>query len=137
MGTHKKILGVTYIIWGILCVLGFVFASVLVAGVLPIFIQEEEFQMVSQFIPYILGFILLPIATFSIIGGVGVLNNKDWGLTILLVLGIMLLLCYPIGTIIGIYAILVYYDDHRKKNTVQGSEVTTADTGASAQDGPN
>jgi len=32
------------------------------------------------------------------------------------------LLCYPIGTILGIYAILVYYDDHRKKNSVATTE---------------
>ena len=128
MGTHKKILGVVFIIWGILCTLGFVFASVIVSSVLPVFIEEEEFRVISQFVPYILGFILLPIAALSIVGGIGVLNQKEWAITLLLVVGILLLLCYPIGTILGIYAILVYYDDHRKKNNPVASETPATPT---------
>jgi len=122
MGPHKKILGVVYIVWGILCILGFIFASVLITSVLPVFIQEEEFRTFSQFIPFVLGFILLPIAALSIIGGIGVLSQKEWAMTLILVVGILLLLCYPIGTILGIYALLVYYDDHRKKNSVTTTE---------------
>lgn len=118
MATHKKILGVVYIVWGILCALGFIFASVLISSVLPVFIQDEEFRVISQFIPYVLGFILLPIAVLSLVGGIGVVNGKDWALTLVLVVGILLLLCYPIGTALGVYAILVYYDDHRKKKSV-------------------
>jgi len=118
MGSHKKILGVVFIVWGILCALVFVFASVVIASVLPVFIQQEEFRTISEFIPFILGFVLLPIAALSIIGGIGVLNHKEWAMTLILVVGILLLFCYPIGTILGIYAILVYYDDHRKKNSV-------------------
>ena len=128
MGTHKKILGVVFIVWGILCTLGFIFASVIVSSVLPVFIEHEELRVISQFLPYVLGFILLPIAALSILGGIGVLNQKDWAMTLLLVVGILLLLCYPTGTILGIYAILVYYDDHRKKSTVTNSESSATPT---------
>ncbi len=124
MGTHYKILGVVYIVWGILCILGFIFASVLITSVLPVFIQHENFRMASQFVPYVLGFVLLPIAILSIVGGIGVLNQKGWAMTLLLIVGILLLLAYPIGTILGIYAILVYYDDQRRKQT--GTTVSTS-----------
>ena len=128
MGTHKKILGVVFIVWGILCTLGFIFASVIVSSVLPVFIEHEEFRVISQFVPYVLGFILLPIAALSILGGIGVLNRKEWAMTLVLVVGILLLLCYPIGTILGIYAILVYYDDHRKKSSITNSESSATPT---------
>jgi hypothetical protein len=119
MEVHKRILAILYIISGSLQILGMLFVTAFLSTLIP-FIMEEAgpdaewvFVWLVPFIRIIAAVIILFFAIPSIIGGIGLMNNKPWALTLLLVLGCFKLFSFPIGTAIGIYTIYVYSQDQK------------------------
>jgi hypothetical protein len=119
MEVHKRILAILYIISGSLQILGMLFVAAFISIIIP-FIMDEAgpdaqwiFVWIVPFIRVIALFIILFFSLPSIIGGVGLLTNKSWSLTLLLVLGCFKLFSFPIGTAIGIYTIYVYTENHK------------------------
>ncbi len=119
MEIHKRILSILYIISGSLQILGMLFVSAFISVIIP-FIMDEAgpdaqwvFVWIVPFIRMIAIGIIIIFSIPSIIGGIGLLNNKSWALTLLLVLGCFKLFSFPIGTAIGIYTIWVYSEDHK------------------------
>jgi hypothetical protein len=119
METHKRILAILYIISGALQIIGLLFVSLFMSFIIP-FIMEEAgpdaewvFVWLVPFIRIIAVVVILFFSIPSIIGGVGLLNNKSWALTLLLVLGCFKLFSFPIGTAIGIYTIYVYSESNK------------------------
>jgi len=119
MEVHKRILAILYIISGSLQILGLLFVSAFISMIIP-FITEEagpEAQWVLvwivPFIRIIAAVVILFFSIPSIIGGIGLLNNKTWSLTLLLILGCFKLFSFPIGTAIGIYTIYVYSENYK------------------------
>ncbi len=119
MEVHKRILAILYIISGSLQILGMLFVTAFISVIIP-FIMDEAgpdaqwvFVWLVPFIRMIAIFIILLFSIPSIIGGIALLNNKSWALTLLLVLGCFKLFSFPIGTAIGIYTIWVYSENHK------------------------
>lgn len=119
MEAHKRILAILYIIAGSLQILGMIILSSVISLIVP-FIMEEAgpegqwvFVWLVPFIRIIAVCIIILFSIPSIIGGIGLLNNKPWALTLLLVLGCFKLFSFPIGTAIGIYTIWVYSQNHK------------------------
>jgi hypothetical protein len=119
METHKRILAILYIISGSLQIVGLLFVSIFMSFIIP-FIMEEAgpdaewvFVWLVPFIRIIAIVVILFFSIPSIIGGIGLLNNKSWALTLLLVLGCFKLFSFPIGTAIGIYTIYVYSESNK------------------------
>jgi hypothetical protein len=119
MEIHKRILAILYIISGSLQILGMLFVSAFISVIIP-FIMDEAgpdaqwvFVWIVPFIRIIAIGIIILFSIPSIVGGIGLLNNKSWALTLLLVLGCFKLFSFPIGTAIGIYSIWVYSEDHK------------------------
>jgi len=102
--THQKIIGALYVAYG---ALNFTAAVALLASinVVNIFVDEiEVIQLVTVF-SRLIGSALLIVSIPAIIAGIGFLQEKDWAKVLSLIVGIIFLLFFPIGTIIGIYAI--------------------------------
>jgi len=123
MDIHKRILAILYIISASVQILAMIILSSIITLIIP-FIMEEAgpeaqwvFVWIVPFIRVIAFGIILLFSIPSIIGGVGLLNNKPWALTLLLVLGCFKLFSFPIGTAIGIYTIWVYAENHKKTST--------------------
>jgi hypothetical protein len=119
MEIHKRILAILYIISGSLQILGMLFLSAFISIIIP-FVMDEAgpdaqwvFVWIVPFIRITAIVVILFFAIPSIIGGIGLLNNKSWSLTLLLVLGCFKLFSFPIGTALGIYAIWVYSESHK------------------------
>jgi len=119
MEVHKRILAILYIISGSLQILGMLLVTAFMSVIIP-FIMDEAgpdaqwvFVWLVPFIRMIAIFIILLFSIPSIIGGIALLNNKSWALTLLLVLGCFKLFSFPIGTAIGIYTIWVYSENHK------------------------
>jgi hypothetical protein len=119
MEVHKRILAILYIISGSLQILGMLFVSAFISVIIP-FIMDEAgpdaqwvFVWLVPFIRMIAVIVIVLFSIPSIIGGIGLLNNKSWSLTLLLVLGCFKLFSFPIGTAIGIYTIYVYSENHK------------------------
>ncbi len=119
METHKRILAILYIISAALQIIGLLFVTLFMSFIIP-FIMEEAgpdaewvFVWLVPFIRIIAALVILFFSIPSIIGGVGLLNNKSWALMLLLVLGCFKLFSFPIGTAIGIYTIYVYSENNK------------------------
>lgn len=119
MEVHKRILAILYIISGSLQILAMLFASAFISAIIPFIMVEAGpdaqwvFIWLVPFIRMIAIVVILFFSIPSIIGGIGLLNNKSWSLTLLLVLGCFKLFSFPIGTAIGIYTIWVYSENHK------------------------
>ncbi len=120
MEAHKRILGILYIISGTLQIVGMVFLSALMTILFPLIFEhanlEEEWILVWV-VPFIRLIAVVVVVLFSIpaiIGGWGVLQQKKWALTLVLILGCFKLFSFPIGTALGIYTIWVYTEEHRR-----------------------
>jgi hypothetical protein len=119
METHKRILAILYIISASLQILGLLFVSIFMSFVIPFIMKEAGpdaewvFVWLVPFIRIIAVVVILFFSIPSIIGGIGLLNNKSWALTLLLVLGCFKLFSFPIGTAIGIYTIYVYSESNK------------------------
>jgi hypothetical protein len=119
METHKRILAILYIISGALQIIGLLFVTLFMSFIIP-FIMEEAgpdaewvFVWLVPFIRIIAALVILFFSIPSIIGGVGLLNNKSWALMLLLVLGCFKLFSFTIVTAIGIYTIYVYSENNK------------------------
>lgn len=120
MESHKRVVGILYIVTGILQFIGMLLLSVLISSLIPFIADSAEentrwvFEWIVPFINIIVAIVIVLFSIPSIIGGGALLQGKSWALTLLLILGCFKLFSFPIGTAIGIYTIWVYAED--KKN---------------------
>ncbi len=106
---HKKILGILFIVFSVLHIAFIIFiVSLLSTDVLPIPDDELEVVVFVSIAKYALITITLLLMVPSLIAGIGLLQKKDWALTLAFVIGIIGLLGFPLWTFIGIYAIVVF-----------------------------
>lgn len=122
MDSHKRILGIIFIVSGILLVM----AMMILVMVFSLFIpwiadaagedQQWVFSWLIPFIRFIAILVCVVIALPSLIAGWGLLNNKSWAMLLALIVGCLRLFSFPIGTAIGIYTIWVYVEDNRIKS---------------------
>ena len=102
--THQKILGAILIAYSVMIIIGAV--SLLVAmDFIKMFIDDDYVINLVTVFSKIFGIVMLVVSIPGIIAGAGMLREKGWAKTLSLIMGILFLLCFPIGTIIGIYAI--------------------------------
>jgi len=115
MESHKRILGILYLVWGLLTLLlvfGInVFISFMMFHTNTRELDLPEMMMVEGIVRVIMGFVLLVISLPSIIGGIGMLYDKKWAFTIILIVGIFSLMSFPMGTAIGVYTLWAYLKD--------------------------
>jgi len=69
--------------------------------------------------------ILFVFSIIGIIGGIGLLKQKEWGRIMLLIVSFVNLLHIPIGTALGAYSIWVLMNDETMKicNPTQGGQL--------------
>jgi len=127
--SHKKTLGIIHIVYGSVIAVMFVFIGSLVSIIFP-FIAEEIAQDVDQNAEEVLFmvssivrtvFILLFIfsALPSILAGIGLVQNKSWGLVIALIAGCVSIFSFPFGTAVGVYSIYVFIENNKQKKNDQ------------------
>ncbi|MFM7429756.1 MAG: hypothetical protein ACKO1F_07635 [Flammeovirgaceae bacterium] len=111
MESHKRVVGILYIVTGILQFIGMLLLSVLISSLIPFIADSAEentrwvFEWIVPFINIIVAIVIVLFSIPSIIGGGALLQGKSWALTLLLILGCFKLFSFPIGTAIGIYTI--------------------------------
>jgi len=120
MKEHKRVLAILFIISGSLEILFMLLLRTLFSTLFMFLADEagEEgrwvFEWLLPFLQYLAIGVICIIAIPSIIGGIAVLNEKKWGLTLLLVMGCLGIFSFPIGTALGIYTIWVYSKDKKE-----------------------
>lgn len=114
MERHIKLLGALYIIFGSLFLIGaiVIYFALTTAGLLS---GDETAIFVTEIVALAVGAFLLVISIPGIIAGIGLLKYRLWAKTLALIIGLINLINFPIGTIIGVYTIWVLMNSQTEK----------------------
>jgi hypothetical protein len=110
METHIKVLSWLHIVLGVLGVISAGIVFLVVAGGGLISGDRTAIAVTSLVAIIISGFILL-ISAPGVVAGLGLLSYRPWARILTLILGILNLPGFPIGTLLGIYTIWALLDD--------------------------
>jgi hypothetical protein len=114
MEKHIKLLGTLYIIFGALFMVGAVIIYLIVttAGVIS---GDETAIFVTGIVGIVIGAFLFLVSIPGIIGGIGLLKHQQWAKVLILIIGIINLINFPIGTFLGIYTMWVLMNNQTEK----------------------
>lgn len=108
--THVKVLGWLYIIFGIIGLFSAICVGFLLIGS-GVISGDETAIRATTIISIFVGLFLLLISAPGIIAGWGLLQYRSWARILTIILGILNLPGFPVGTILGIYTLIVLLDD--------------------------
>jgi hypothetical protein len=106
METHVKVVGWLWVILGALTLLGALCAVVSIAGG-GLISGDQDALLATGITATVLGLFLILSGAVNLIAGVGLLKFKPWARILALILAILNLLAFPIGTALGIYTLWV------------------------------
>lgn len=125
LDSHKKILGILYVISGTLTIFGMLMLNAFLSVIFSFALQEVDpddrkvMELIGTFIQYVPALVILFFSIPTLIAGVGLLTRKSWATLFAVIVGCFKLFSFPIGTAIGVYSIWIYSEDQKlKKNAV-------------------
>lgn len=107
---HVTILAWLHLVGAALFLLGGVFLFTLLAGI-GVASGEAEAIAILSVIGTALGLLLLFLALPGLAAGYGLLTHHAWGRILAIVVSILGLIIFPLGTLIGAYALWVLLQD--------------------------
>ena len=119
MEAHIQLLGILHIVYSALAFIagGIIFLLFLGIGAFVGSIEDlpEPAQSgvpaILLTIGFVVGCVFLLLSIPGIVGGIGLLNRKEWARILVLVIGFFDLLHIPLGTILGVYTIWVLFNN--------------------------
>ena len=121
MREHVRLLGILNIVMGCLVALVGVVVLVALGGVAGLIgahahnIDDTRVAPILALIGLCVAFFFLLLAAPSIIGGWGLLNFRPWARILIIIVSILHLLSFPLGTALGIYGIWVLLGDQGRR----------------------
>jgi hypothetical protein len=106
MDTHVKIAGWLWTILGALTLLGALCAVVSIGGG-GLISGDPDAILATSITATVVGLFLVLSGAVNLIAGLGLLKYKGWARILALILAILNLLAFPIGTALGIYTLWV------------------------------
>ena len=106
MNTHVKVVGWLWIVNAVLSILMAITSLAVINW--PRMIPEAQVSLLASFgalCCFLPGIIAYPIA------GYGLLNYKSWARILAIILAIFNLILFPIGTALGIYTLIIMFND--------------------------
>lgn len=122
--SHKKILGILFIVFSSMGLMGLLFYDLLIDFVLNITSSQgdpvpQELMWVFDLIASVLWGVAIIFLIPKIIIGIGLVNQRKWANLPSLIYGILGLVNIPFGTLIGIYSILIYIAKPKEEGSVE------------------
>jgi len=114
MDTNVRILGWLWIIFGVLGILGALCIGIGTAGG-GLISQDDTAILVTSIVAVVCGGLFFLGNALNIIAGVGLLKYKSWARILAIILGIINLFGFPIGTALGIYTFWVLFNEETKQ----------------------
>jgi hypothetical protein len=121
MEQHIKVLSVLFVILGILGIVVAVAFLALGAGTAATILSQDNSNEARvgaaraggciTFIAALFGIMAIP----SIIAGWGLSQRKSWARILTIILAILSLPQFPVGTAIGVYALVILFNDESKR----------------------
>jgi hypothetical protein len=110
MKDHVKVIGILWVIFGVFCLGLAFFALLFFFGVAQIPNVEDVgpgvLRLIGIFASAFLGLIGLP----QIIGGLGLIQHKEWARILMLVISFISLPHVPFGTALGVYSMIILFN---------------------------
>jgi len=120
MDQHIRILSVLFIIFGVLGLLAAVVVFMVGAGTVASILSDDNSDEAKvgaawaggciTTVSVLVGLLSIP----NIIAGWGLARRKRWARILTIILGIIALPQMPIGTALGLYAIIIMFNDETK-----------------------
>jgi len=110
MKQHVKVLGWTYVILGLLGIALAVVLGLILIGI-GVLTGDQTANNILLIIAIIVGGISALLSVPDVIAGVGLLGLKRWARVLAIILGILNLPGFPVGTLLGAYSLYVMLDD--------------------------
>jgi len=114
MDTNVKILGWLWIIIGGLGILGSLCMGAAIAGG-GLISEDETAILVTLIVAGVCGSVFFLENVLNIIAGFGLLKYKSWARILAIILGIINLFGFPIGTALGIYTLWAMFNQETKQ----------------------
>ena len=120
MNTHVKVVGWLWIANGVLSILMAIIGLTVInwPGVIP----EAQVSLLASFGAVCF---FLPGIIAYVAAGYGLLKYKSWARILAIILAILNLFLFPIGTALGIYTLVIMFNEETK--VLFRGEVTTAE----------
>ncbi len=120
MESHKRILGILYIISGAFQMILVFGLSMFITTILAFATHELEpgqaaiFEFIASIFQFLPAVIVIFFSIPAIIAGIGLLYKQSWAMMLALILGCFKLFSFPIGTALGVYTIWVYVEQNKQ-----------------------
>lgn len=122
LDSHKKILGILYLVSAGFTLLVLLFVRAILETVFGFALSDADPDeaRVAEFVLTLLSFLPALVIIVDVIptaiAAIGLLTRATWAPLISLIVGCFHLLAFPVGTVIGIYSIWIY-SEHQKLST--------------------
>ncbi len=113
MSKQIDLVAYLHIGWGALILLVAIIAAVAILGGGWI-TGDESIIVITTSVGIAVAVLLVILSLPSIIGGIGLLKRKPWSRILIIVLSILHLFSFPIGTAIGIFSLYVLFQDQAR-----------------------
>jgi len=109
MKDHIKIIGWLYIAMGVLGILGaFVAFAIIVGG--GLISGDQTAIRITTIVALVIGGFVILVSIPGILAGIGLLSFKPWSRILAIILALLNLPGFPVGTVLGIYSLWVLLD---------------------------
>ena len=109
MKTHVKIVAWLYIVMGLLGILSALVVGALILGG-GLISGDDTAIRVTTIVAIVLGSLVVLLSVPGVVAGVGLLGFKPWARILAIILSVLNLPGFPIGTLVGIYSLWVLLD---------------------------
>jgi hypothetical protein len=122
---HKKILGILYVITSLLTIMTMMLLHLIFTTIYAFAFSEADpdeqavFQLVMAIAGYVQVFVIVIVGLPTLIAGAGLLMKQSWAMILSLIVACFKLFAFPVGTAIGVYAIWIYSEEQKLKQTPQ------------------
>ena len=110
MKDHVKVIGILWVVFGVFCLCLAFFAFLFFFGVAQIPNVEDVEPGLLRFIGILVSSFLGLIGLPQIIGGLGLIQHKEWARILMLVISFISLANVPFGTALGVYSMIVLFN---------------------------
>jgi len=119
MESHKKVLGILFVIFGSFQLLLMLLLGMFLSTIFMFAMSQAEpkdvpiLELVMNIVRYIPALVIIFLSLPALIAGIGLLAKQKWAMILALIMGCLNIFSFPIGTALGIYTIWVYAEEHR------------------------
>jgi zinc transporter ZupT len=110
MKQHVTVVAALNIGLGVLGIVVAIIAFVFLAGI-GILSGDRDAMPILTFIATVAGGFLFVVSVPDVIGGIGLIKGQSWARILVLILSVLKLINFPLGTIVGVYSIWVLMQD--------------------------